>query len=294
MNHVQLPRLVLGHNQFFGVNHLSSRQGADRAAYFAKVENVLHIVNRAYDSGAGGLMLSTHPRAVSICDALRAVPRLRDNLQMFPLLPYAQKYVTKANEVGMVRAVTGVLSEASARDRLGLGTDFVRTIVRRDPIDVVRALIRLELRTFRGLSVPVVFLHDAISDLLLSLGTPRVFEVYRRTLQSRFGARMGVATKNLQFLVGRFSAWGLELPVVLTHVNRVGFHVNPSQGIHEQLLKNSELEIMAMGTLASGYLKPEDAAVYVRQFSSVKSIVIGASSPAHFSEVAAPYLSTCD
>jgi len=294
MTHARLPRLVLGHNQFFGVNHLSSQQGAERAAYFAKVENVLHVVNRAIESGAGGLMLSTHPRAVSICDALRVDPRLRNDLQMFPLLPYAQKYVTKANEVGMVRAVTGVLSDASVRDRLGLGIDFARTIVRRDSIDVVRALIRLELRIFRKLSVPVVFLHDAISDLLLSLGMPKVFEVYCRTLQNRFGARMGVATKNLPLLVDRFSAWGLELPVVLTHVNRVGFHVNPSQDVHEQYLNSPELEIMAMGTLASGYLKPDDAAGYVLQFSAVKSVVIGASSSTHVSEVMAPYLRTSE
>lgn len=290
MNHSSMPRVVLGHNQFFGVDHLSSQRGAQRAAYFADVQNVITVIRLAHQAGANGLMLSTHPRAIAICDALRNDQELRANLQIVPLLPYAQKYVTKANEVGMVRAVTGTLSEASMRDRLGLGVDFVRTVLRRDPVDMVRALIRLELRVFRSLPIPVVFLHDAISDLLLSLGTPRVFDIYRSTLLKRFGARAGVATKNLPLLLERFQAWGLEVPVILTHVNKAGFHINPSLEAHEKCLRDGQLEVMAMGTLASGFLKPIEAATYVRQFPAVKSVVIGTSTPSHITETFAPYM----
>lgn len=285
-----MPRVVLGHNQFFGVDHLSSQRGAQRAAYFADVQNVITVIRLAHQAGANGLMLSTHPRAIAICDALRNDQELRANLQIVPLLPYAQKYVTKANEVGMVRAVTGTLSEASMRDRLGLGVDFVRTVLRRDPVDMVRALIRLELRVFRSLPIPVVFLHDAISDLLLSLGTPKVFDIYRSTLLKRFGARAGVATKNLPLLLERFQAWGLEVPVILTHVNKAGFHINPSLEAHEKCLRDGQLEVMAMGTLASGFLKPIEAATYVRQFPAVKSVVIGTSMPSHITETFAPYM----
>jgi len=290
MNHSSMPRVVLGHNQFFGVDHLSSQRGAQRAAYFADVQNVITVIRLAHQAGANGLMLSTHPRAIAICDALRNDQELRANLQIVPLLPYAQKYVTKANEVGMVRAVTGTLSEASMRDRLGLGVDFVRTVLRRDPVDMVRALIRLELRVFRSLPIPVVFLHDAISDLLLSLGTPKVFDIYRSTLLKRFGARAGVATKNLPLLLERFRAWGLEVPVILTHVNKAGFHINPSLEAHEKCLRDGQLEVMAMGTLASGFLKPIEAATYVRQFPAVKSVVIGTSTPSHITETFAPYM----
>ena len=290
MNHSSMPRVVLGHNQFFGVDHLSSQRGAQRAAYFADVQNVITVIRLAHQAGANGLMLSTNPRAIAICDALRNDQELRTNLQIVPLLPYAQKYVTKANEVGMVRAVTGMLSEASMRDRLGLGVDFVRTVLRRDPVDMVRALTRLELRVFRSLPIPVVFLHDAISDLLLSLGTPKVFDIYRSTLLKRFGARAGVATKNLPLLLERFRAWGLEVPVILTHVNKAGFHINPSLEAHEKCLRDGQLEVMAMGTLASGFLKPIEAATYVRQFPAVKSVVIGTSTPSHITETFAPYM----
>jgi len=281
MTGVALPRIVLGHNSFFGVDHLSSQRGAERAAFFSDIENVMTVITAAVDAGAGGLMLSTHPRAISICEALRVDTNLGSKLEIFPLLPYAQKYVTRANELGLVRVVTQTLAAASARDKVGLGLDFARTIYRRDPLDMVRALMRLELRMFRKLNVSTVFLHDAISDLLMALNLPKVFSVYKSTLRRRFGANTGVATKNLPLLVQRFREWGIDLPVILTHVNKAGFHVNPSLAECEKVLAHPEMTVMAMGTLASGFISPHEAYSYVNAFPSVKSIVVGASSADH-------------
>lgn len=287
MSGVVLPRIVLGHNAFFGVDHLSSQRGVERAAYFADVGNVITVISAAANAGAGGLMLSTHPRAASICDALNDNAHLVSKLEIFPLLPYAQKYVTRANELGLVRVVTQTLAEASTRDKVGLGIDFFRTIYRRDPLDMVKALMRLELRIFRKLNVSTVFLHDAIADLLMALNLPTIFSVYETTLRRRFGVIAGVATKNLPLLVRRFREWGIDLPVVLTHVNKVGFHVNPSREECEKALNQPDLTVMAMGTLASGYLAPEEAYSYVNTFPSVQSIVVGTSSTHH---IASTYL----
>lgn len=281
MTGVVLPRIVLGHNAFFGVDHLSSQRGAERAAYFSDVENVMTVIASAVDAGAGGLMLSTHQRAAAICEALSIDVRLASKLELFPLLPYAQKYVTRANELGLVRVVTQTLAEASTRDKVGLGLDFLRTMYRRDPLDMVRALMRLELRMFRKLNVSTVFLHDAFSDLLITLNVPKVFSLYKSTLRRRFGTTAGIATKNLPLLVQRFQEWGMELPVVLTHVNKAGFHMNPSRKECERALSQPNLKVMAMGTLASGFLAPSEAYPYVNAFSAVKSIVVGASSTAH-------------
>ena len=281
MNRLLLPRIVLGHNAFFGVDHLSMNRGAARAAHFSDVKNVIATVNRAVVSGAGGLMLSTHPRAAEICRAIQDDSNLVSQLEIFPLLPYAQKYVTRANELGLVRVVTQTLAEASLRDKIGLGSDFFRTFLRRDPLDMVKALMRLELQIFKNLNVSTVFLHDAISDLLLALNMPQIFSLYESTLRKRFGTKYGVATKNLPLLVRRFQEWDLELPVVLTHVNKAGFHVNPSLKDCEETLQDPALTVMAMGTLASGFLTPNEAYPYVNRFSSVKSIVVGVSSAEH-------------
>lgn len=279
-----MPRIVLGHNAFFGVDHLSTNRGADRAAHFSDVKNVVAIVNEAVVSGAGGLMLSTHPKAAAICKALQDDSNLVSHLEIFPLLPYAQKYVTRANEIGLVRVATQTLAQASLRDKVGLGSDFFLTVFRRNPLDMVKALMRLELQIFKNLNISTVFLHDAISDLLLALNMPQIFSLYESTLRKRFDTKYGVATKNLPLLVRRFQEWDLELPVVLTHVNKAGFHVNPSLKESEKALQNPGLTVMAMGTLASGFLTPNEAFKYVNRFKSVKSVVVGASSKTHIED----------
>ena len=63
-------KIILGHNQFFGTDHMSAEKGAEKADYFSKIENVIHIIRFAYENGATGLMLSTHENTKLIIDEI--------------------------------------------------------------------------------------------------------------------------------------------------------------------------------------------------------------------------------
>ena len=89
---ISLDRIILGHNQFFGTNHMSSEKGLASATYFNKIENVIDLIEYAYDEGATGIMLSTHPNAVQIKNAIQKNKKLRDNLNFYILLPYITLY----------------------------------------------------------------------------------------------------------------------------------------------------------------------------------------------------------
>lgn len=285
MSDAPLAPVVLGHNAFFGVNHLSHRRGAEQAASLGRDESVIALVEAARRMGVRGLMLSTHPRAARLATALRLRNDLSAELLVYPLLPYAQKYVLRANEMGMVRAALHTLREASFRQRIGLGTDAIRLIVRRDATDLLRALIRVELGVFHRLQVHVVFLHDALADLLFALDLPDVYGVYADCLRRQLGVEVGLATKNLPFALDRFTRWGVPPPHLLTHVNRVGFQMNPHQAQCEQLLASGEISVMAMGSLASGHLSPTQGLPYLKNFPAVKSVCIGTSTVAHLEEM---------
>ena len=64
-----LSGIVLGHNPFFGVDHLSAARGSERAAYFSDPTRILSTIREARGAGAGGMMLG-------------AVPRMNDEHQM--------------------------------------------------------------------------------------------------------------------------------------------------------------------------------------------------------------------
>ena len=52
----------------------------------------------------------------------------------------------------------------------------------------------------------------------------------------------------------------------------------------EQALNRTDIQVMAMGTLASGYLKPAEAFPYVFSRPAVQSVVVGVSTQSHAAE----------
>jgi hypothetical protein len=279
-----LVPIVMGHNAFFGVDHLSAARGAAKAAAFGAPDSIHEILALGFAQGAGGVMMSTHERAAPLCDRLRADPRLAAELRVYPLLPYAQKYVTKANEMGMVNVVLDTLKGTSVSDKLALLWEGGKGVLARDINGMLASLIRLELKPFKGLRMPAVFLHDAFTDLALGLGLESVFAFYVEEIARSHGAQGAFATKNLPMLLERFAAWGLPAPVAMTHFNKAGYHMNPSRAACETAAAAHPVAIMAMGTLASGHLRPDEAYAYLATVPRIESVVVGVSSPAHIEE----------
>ena len=70
----------------------------------------------------------------------------------------------------------------------------------------------------------------------------------------------------------------------MTHFNKTGFHMNPSREGCEEAMRTHNPDVMAMGTLASGFLKPDEAYAYLATVPNIRSIVVGVSSPSHVAE----------
>lgn len=279
-----LAPITLGHNAFFGVDHLSAERGAERAAYFSDPRHVMGIVEAARNHGAGGMMLSTHERATAIAEMIGNDARLRGSMRIYPLLPYAQKYVTRANEVGMVNVILEMLSGTSISAKLNLLWQGSKAAITNDMNSVLSALMRIELKIFRDVDVGAVFLHDAFTDLALALGLRDVFEFYVGEVPKICGAAGAFATKNLPTLAESFAAWGLPKPVVMTHFNKSGYHMNPDRLSCEAAAKANDMSILAMGSLASGFLKPDEAYAYLAGVANIDGVVVGVSRVEHIEE----------
>lgn len=284
MDAIPVAPIVLGHNSFFGVNHLSKEEGAQREAKFEATSAILEIVHFALERDVDAMMMSTHPRANLVAAAVKEERGLADRLRFYPLLPYIAKYVRQSNERGIVNVVLDQLKGIGLGQRLQIVSRGGLGVIRKDVDDLLRTLIQIELSPFQGLRLGAVFLHDVLTDLALALDLPTIFTLYAEEIQTRFQTRPALATKNLPLLVQRFRQWGLELPLILAHVNKTGFCVNPSLEAVEQCLRENAVEVMAMGTLASGYLAPQEAYEYLFSLPNICSVTVGVSSRAHAEE----------
>ncbi len=232
-------KLILGHNQFFGVNHLSSARGAATEQYFSKTENVISLVRTAYRAGVTGLMLSTHERARAIAEALRNDRELSSNLHLHILLPYMAKYVRMANESGPITMLEETLKQATWGERITIGLKAGVGVVNKDLLGILGALIKTELLPFKGLNVQSVFLHNSLTDMLAALRATEVVRFFAKAIGEEYGACPAYCTLSAGLTMSYFRDIGLESPLIMAPFNPAGFQMNPSRERCEQLLRST-------------------------------------------------------
>jgi hypothetical protein len=282
-----LDPILLGHNPFFGVNHLSAERGAATAERFEDAQRIADMLLHCHGLGVRAMMMSTHPRAAVVSRVIGQQEALRDAWRVYPLVPYIQKYVRQSNEKGMVTMVLDALGQASLREKFSLVLRGGAGMLTKDLDQALRVLIDLELLPFKGRQLGVVFLHDALTDLALGLGADSVLELFRDHVTGKHGARAGLVTKNLPLLRDRLAARGLSDFTLMASFNSRGFYVNPSLAVAGAALRDPALNVVAMNTLASGALKPDAAYKFLSEFPAIKSVVVGVSRKDHAEETVA-------
>ncbi len=276
-----IDKILLGHNQFIGVDHMSQKRGAKRDAFFEDLDNIKSIIYQAIELGATGMMLSTHSKSFGITDMIRNDSFLRNNLNIYPLLPYLRKYMKESNELGIVRMLQNkILSlwkegELSSLSRAGLGYltgDFDK---------ILEILIDFELKMFKGLKVKAIFLHNGLTDLAVSLNLYSILKLYSDYIKTHYSVTPGFCTVNYPRLISLFKNNNHEKPLVMAPFNLAGYQMSPSKKKCEEALNSFSADVIAMSTLASGYVRPDDAYQYLYSLPNIKSTVVGVSSKAH-------------
>jgi hypothetical protein len=271
------PKIVIGHNNFFGVDHLSKSRGKSRFEHFSDLSNIEEIIDYCIQNGAEGMMLSTHERSKFIIDILK-----KKKLKIYPLLPYMQKYVTTANNKGLVGTVNHYLfKQNSFQENIIKTLKLLKGSIFLNDFTIFSQLIETELSIFKDLNLHCIFLHDGLVDICLALDQKEIILSYIDYIETKYNCHAGFATKNFPFFIEKLSNWGVKSPKVMSHINSLGFNMNPSIKKFEETIIKKEFNFMAMSSLASGYSKPSDAYRYIGKFNKIESICVGVSSKKH-------------
>jgi hypothetical protein len=129
-----------------------------------------------------------------------------------------------------------------------------------------------------------VLLHEVITDLGLSLQAKELFDSYMQHVRAKYHVPPGFVTRNFVRFVNLFRESGLSLKdiVIMTPFNKIGFQMNPSrQSCEASLLGLTEGTVVAMSTMAGGYLNLDEAVEYLRTLQNISGIVVGVSSEEH-------------
>jgi hypothetical protein len=270
-----MDRLLLGDNQFFGINHMSEERARAQAMRFRSLDAVVDVLDAAYDEGIRAFMCTTHERIAAVCDHVRAHPERYDGFSFHPCMPYAHKYANAVTESGVLGAVKRFLPDEGILDATIRGGT---SVAKRDIEGVTTLLVDAEMKMFDGLRTPVVYLQNVVVDLLLGLGFERAFRIFADHVSERYDAEPGFITMNLPALLPALERQGIENPIVCSNINKIGFRMCGGTEAYRAALRERRFRAVAMSVFASGAIPAPEALEWVCAQPNVRSIVFGASS----------------
>ncbi|TFW34379.1 hypothetical protein [Massilia horti] len=270
-----MDRILFGDNQFFGVNHMSEEKARAQAIKFQSNEAIMQVLDDALDEGIRVFMCTTHERIGQICDLVRANPVRYQDFRFYPCMPYAHKYANAVTEYGLVDALKQFLPDEGALNAMLKGG---MAVARKDVRSLVELLVDAEMKMFRGLRTPVIFLQNVVTDLLLGLGFHEALRMFADYVAQRYDAEPGFITMNLPRLLDVLEQLELDNPIVCANINKIGFRMCGGIEAYEKSIATRKFRAVAMSVFASGAIPPEEALAYVCSKKEIASIVFGASS----------------
>jgi hypothetical protein len=131
---------------------------------------------------------------------------------------------------------------------------------------------------FKGISTPVIFLQNVVTDLLLGLGMSEFLVAFYNYIRERHNAEAGFITMNLPLLLDTLECQGIKNPIICSSIIKAGFRMSGGKEVYEKVIGQKRCRLIAMQVFAAGTLSPKDALRYVCEMDGIDSILFGASS----------------
>jgi hypothetical protein len=280
----KIDSLILGDNQFFGVNHISEDKG--RAAYekFKDLSEIRRIMYCALDYGVSGIMFSTHPSIYQITEMMRKDHALKNGFSLYINVPYILKYVRMVSTMGVYNTIKTMLEGKNIIGKLKYFSNIGYNIITSDYLGIANRLIDAEINPFYDLNIRAVFLHNVLTDLSLGYNMVNVIKNFDEYIKRKYGVIPGFITFNYPRLCDVLSKANINYSLVMTSVNKKGFLMSPSKEACEEAIRNNTHHVIAMATLACGAIAPQEAYEYLFSKNNVKHVIVGLSSKEHADE----------
>ena len=274
MQSMPMDRVLFGDNQFFGVNHMSEEKARSQSMRFQDTQAIVDVLDAAYQEGIRTFMCTTHDRMSEVCDYFRVNSARYPDYAFYPCMPYAHKYANAVTEHGMLEALRMFLPQDGA---VGAMLKGGMALANKDVEAIMQLLIDAEMKMFHGLSTPVIFMQNVITDLLLGLKMDDAFKMFHDHVRKRYAAEPGFITMNVPRLLDVLDRLDIPNPIVCANINKIGFRMCGGKASYEHAIETRRFRPVAMSVLASGAIPPREAIRYVCDQPKIESIVFGAS-----------------
>ncbi len=275
-----MERILFGDNQFFGVNHVSDEKSRAQLMKFKEDKTILRTIDIAREEGVNTFMCTTHDRIANICDLIRQDAEKYKGFNIYPCMPYAHKYANAVTELGVV----GTLKQYVPGNFFGSLFKGGMAFVSKDYMSMMELLIDAEMKMFKGINTPVIFIQNVLTDLIMGLGMKDVLKEYHEYIIKKHNAEPAYITMNMPMLLDMLESVGVKNPIICSSINIDGFRMSGGKELYEHTLKTRQVRAIAMQVLSGGATPVKQALEYVCNLPKVESILFGASSKGNIHE----------
>jgi hypothetical protein len=241
-------KIILGDNQFFGVNHFDLKKGEKTKLKFDTTTKIEAFINDSLEIGLDGFMINSNEKGYEIVNA----SEFDSAKEIHYSIPYPHKYASMVNENGLMSLLQHIITNTSLIKNIIGGIKLVAT---QNLKYITPLALNLEVpKNLRKGSY--VYMQNIITDLLMGMGRGDILIEFIKSVV-KMGYKPGVITLNPimfdQLLKNEQDANWLKDLIVCFNINKEGFNVFPSLTDVEGLIESRPLyKLMGMSVFASG------------------------------------------
>ena len=265
-------KIILGDNQFFGVNHFDLKKGEKTKLKFDTTTKIEAFINDSLFIGMDGFMINSNEQGYEIVNA----SKFDSAKEIHYSIPYPHKYASMVNETGMMSLFGHIIKNTSFIKNLLGGIKLVAT-------QNLKSITPLAL----NLEVPknlkkgsYIYMQNIITDLLLGMGRGDILIEFIKSV-SNMGYKPGIITLNPimfdKLLKNQKDATWLKDLIVCFNINKEGFNVFPSLEVVENFIESEpKYKLMGMSIFASGAANIPFSIDYIKKLK-LDYVVFGSS-----------------
>lgn len=254
-------KIILGDNQFFGVNHFDLEKGEKTKLKFDTTTKIQEFINDSLKIGLDGFMINSNEKGYEIIKA----SKFDSSKEIHYSIPYPHKYASMVNENGMMSLLGHLIQNTSFLNNFIGGIKLITT-------QDLKTLTPLAL----NLEVPknlkkgsFIYMQNIITDLLIGMGRGDILIEFIKSV-IKIGYKPGIITLNPVMLDEilkneQDTNWFKDL-VVCFNINKEGFNVFPSLDSVENFIESRPTyKLMGMSIFASGAANIPSSINYIKK-----------------------------
>ena len=241
-------KIILGDNQFFGVNHFDLKKGEKTKIKFDSTSKIERFIKESHKIGLDGFMINSNKLGYKLI----AKCSFEENKEIHYSIPYPHKYANMINESGMLSLGLHVIKNTSITKNIFIGFKYLFT---RNIKHIIPLILDIEVpKNLKKGSY--VYLQNIITDLLVGIGREDLIIGFINSV-TEMGYKPGIITLNPillnKHLVNTDKTYLLKDLIVCFNINKEGFNVFPNLQNVEKLIKSkTQYKLMGMSIFASG------------------------------------------